>query len=203
MKKIPMLFAMTFDDEGRRVVDFSTFNERAIDALEGREIVATRKMDGTAMMIDEDGNWFARRIVKPGKKIPSGFVEVDFDPATGKHVGWVPAETSPFAKFWREAVREAEDDFEPGTTWELIGPKVNGNPEHAERHILVRHGEIEVEDFPAIEEIMEHDDPRALLEPIFERFRAEDVEGVVWWADGVPAGKLRAKDFFPEMDSRW
>lgn len=200
MKKIPMLFAMNWYD-GKSTVDFTTFNDKAKERLEGKDAVATRKIDGTAMMLDDKGNWWARRIVKPGKKIPAGFLEVAFDENTGKHVGWIPAEDSPFAKFWRKALANAEGDFAPGT-FELIGPRINSNAENTNRDMLVAHGTTEVEDFPTVNEIFASDDPRALLEPIFTGFRDMGVEGVVWWVDGEPVVKLRAKDFFPEMDSR-
>jgi hypothetical protein len=41
-----------------------------------REGVATRKYDGTCTMLDEDGRWWARREVKPGKPRPDNFYEV-------------------------------------------------------------------------------------------------------------------------------
>lgn len=200
MKKIPMLFKINWDN-GTSTVDFEAFNDIARERLEGTDAIATRKIDGTAMMLDDEGNWWARRIVKPGKKIPAGFLEVAFDENTGKHVGWIPAEDSSFAKFWRKALSNADEEFKPGT-FELIGPKINGNPEGVDFDMLVAHGTTKIEDFPEVEEIFASDDPRTLLEPIFARFRDEGIEGVVWWVEGTPVVKLRAKDFFPEMDSR-
>lgn len=69
--------------------------------------------------------------------------------------------------------------------------------------MLVRHGTTVVEGFPSVAGILSADDPRALLEPFFADFRALGIEGVVWWVEGEPVVKLRAKDFFPEMDARW
>lgn len=202
MKKIPMLFQMNWDENGRSTVDFTVFNDTARERIEGKEATPTRKIDGTAMMLDDQGEWWARRIVKPGKNVPAGFLEVTFDENTGNRVGWVPAEDSPFAKFWRKALDLATEEFTPGT-FELIGPKINGNPEGVETDMLVRHGTTVVEGFPSVADIFSADDPRALLEPFFADFRVLGIEGVVWWVEGEPVVKLRAKDFFPEMDARW
>lgn len=201
MKKIPMLFQLDWDDEGRSFVNFAQFNDTARTRLAFGNAVPTRKIDGTAMMLDENGKWWARRIVKPGKDAPAGFQEVAFDENTSKRVGWMPAEDSPFAKFWRKALDNEAEEFAPGT-FELIGPKINGNPENVEKDMLVAHGTTVIRGFPSAQEILNSDDPRALLEPFFSDFRGAGIEGVVWWIDHVPAVKLRVKDFFPEMDSR-
>lgn len=201
MKKMPMLFALEFDDKGNSAVNFDKFNDKAVRALTQGHAVPTQKIDGTAMMLDDEGNWWARRIVKPGKKIPTGFQEVAFDENTSKRVGWIPAQDSPFAKFWRKALDNAEGEFTPGT-FELIGPKINGNPEDADKDMLVRHGATPIEGFPSVDDILNADNPHELLLPLFADFRDRGIEGVVWWVDGTPVAKLRAKDFFSDMDER-
>lgn len=201
MKKIPMLFTLEFDEKGNSTVNFDKFNDKAIAALTSGDATPTQKVDGTAMMLDDDGNWWARRIVKPGKKIPADFLEVTFDENTGKRVGWIPAQDSPFAKFWRKALDNADGEFVPAS-YELIGPKVNGNPENVEKDTLVQHGTQPLEGFPSVGEMLGADNAHDLLEPIFADFRERGIEGVVWWVNGEPVVKLRAKDFFPEMDSR-
>jgi hypothetical protein len=103
------------------------------------EGVATRKYDGVAFTLDDDGEWWARRAVKDGKAEPPGFVAVDYDAATEKTVGWEPANQSGFGTRLLEAVVAQRGSFTPGT-YELCGPKVNGNPERFGEHVLVRHG---------------------------------------------------------------
>ncbi len=95
----------------------------------------TRKYDGTCVRLDADGVWWARREVRPGKAEPAGFVAVQQDPATGKTVGWEPVEQSSFVRFFTEA--RTGDEVEG--TYELCGPKLNGNPENYPGHVLVRH----------------------------------------------------------------
>ena len=75
----------------------------------------------------------------------------------------------------------------PDGTCELIGPKIQGNPERVERHVLVPHGH---ERLPGV--------PRDFA-GLKAHFAFHDVEGVVWWRrpadpdwDNV---KLKPKDF--------
>lgn len=136
MKKIPTLYQRDPKDR-RRVTDQVTPGCEWVLAGEG---VPTRKYDGTCVMLDDDGHWWARREVKPGKTPPRGYQAVEHDETTGKTVGWEPAHQSSFATFLREAVGEATTSagLAPGT-YELVGPKINGNPEHLPRHMVVSH----------------------------------------------------------------
>jgi hypothetical protein len=140
MKKIPTLFVR--DEEDRRyVTDQVTPGCEWVLAGEG---VPTRKTDGTCCMYDGE-RWWARREVKPGKTPPPNYEPIETDPNTGKTVGWEPMEQSAFARWHAEAVGSILDQWpidtpQPGGTYELIGPKVNGNPERVEEHMLVRHG---------------------------------------------------------------
>src|SRR5689334_8260205 len=136
MKKIPTVFDRDWDAPGRPVID--KVNPECQWVLDG-EGEATRKIDGTCVMRDEDGRWWARREVKPGKTPPPFYLLVQTDGETGKTVGWEPIEQSSFAKFHAEALVEAGDyEFPPGT-YELVGPKTNGNPEKFGAHALVKH----------------------------------------------------------------
>lgn len=139
MRKIPTLFQRDPDNRRLLLADVTPGCEWVL-AGEGR---ATRKWDGTCLLYNGDDHppgWFARRAVKPGKDAPVGFIEVDHDPVTGKRVGWEPAHLSGFARWFAEAIEDMDGiTFEPGT-YELIGPKVNGNPEQWDMHWLVRHG---------------------------------------------------------------
>lgn len=110
----------------------------------------TRKYDGTCVRYSKDELWWARREVKPGKPAPPNYVPVELDEVTGKTVGWEPIEQSAFAKYHAEALADPYGLLDEwprrgpmkGMTYELCGPKVNGNPEGLDHHCLIRHGYI-------------------------------------------------------------
>lgn len=179
MKKIPTLFQR--DPEDRAHV-LPIVNPECQWVLDG-EGVATVKWDGTCVMLDASDDWWARREVKSGKTPPAGWVEVDADDTTGKRVGWEPIGQSPFAKFHTEALRQF--DGTPGT-YELVGPKINGNPGNFQVHELIKHGEDQVQ-LPRT-----FDDLRFELT---ERWHLYRLEGVVWWHPDGRRAKLKAKDF--------
>lgn len=181
MRKILTLFRRDPDDM-RRVLPEVTPGCEWVLAGEG---VPTRKLDGTCVMYAERGFWWARREVKPGKQAPVDFVPVAFDETTGKRVGWVPMESSAFAKWHAEAAKHPEGrdaDWLPGT-YELIGPKINGNPEGAEGHELHRHGVISLDDAPRT------------LEGLREYLLAHEFEGIVWHHEDGRMAKLKRRDF--------
>lgn len=97
-------------------------------------VVATRKFDGTCCMFDGD-YWWARREVKPDKPIPHNYRPISVDEVTRKTVGYEPISQSAFVKFHTEAL--ATHDWWPAGTYELCGPKINGNPENLAVHTLI------------------------------------------------------------------
>lgn len=133
MQKIPTLFVS--DDEDRRYVT-TEVTPGCMWVIQG-EGRATRKWDGTCTLLDDNGRWWARREVKPGKEIPPNFVVVHHDPVTGKLQGWEPIEQSAFAKFHAEALEGLP--MKPGT-YELVGPKINRGPDGFTSHVLIPHG---------------------------------------------------------------
>ncbi len=193
MKKIPTLFRRNPDDM-RHVLPVVTPGCEWVLAGEG---VATRKYDGTCVMWD-GSEWWARREVKPGKAAPDGFVAVETDTATGKTVGWEPMAQSPFAKFHREAL-EPVDEFGaltgaslPVGTYELVGPKINGNPERAAYHRLESHANAErLAGWDLTYE--------SLCEHLTSWVAAEGIEGVEWHHPDGRMAKLKTRDFPPEV----
>ena len=191
MQKIPPLFVRNEQDR-HYVTDQVNPGCAWVLAGEGQ---ATRKFDGTCVMLDEDGAWWARREVKPGKIPPPNFITAEYDATTGKTVGWEPIEQSAFAKYHAEAVENIEsigDDerdvpWTPGT-FELIGPKINGNPEKRAEHTLIRHSLAE---------------PLALTDRSFAELRRillflnekYGYEGVVFHHEDGRTAKLKARDF--------
>jgi hypothetical protein len=181
VKKIPTLFERDWTGDRSRVVDQVHPGCEWVLAGEG---IATRKIDGTSCEIHQGGLW-KRRELKPGEAAPPGFRLADRDETTGKSVGWLPVDTqAPEDRYHREAFARLADRQDG--TYELIGPRIQGNPEGESQHVLVRH------------------DPAALAlaEPVprsFDGLRAyltdADIEGIVWHHPNGSRAKLKKRDF--------
>jgi hypothetical protein len=160
MKKIPSLFAR---NGAELTHDYNPLAQWVVDG----EGVATRKWDGTAVRW-ADGQLWARYDARGGKPTPPGFVECqEPDPITYHRPGWVPA-TRPEDKWIREAA--GPSTWQDGT-YEACGPRIGGNPERLNTHILIRHGTHVLDDVPR--------DRAGLI----AYFTEHDIEGVVWWRD--------------------
>ncbi|MGR6319893.1 DUF5565 family protein [Micromonospora soli] len=179
MHKIPTLFRRDPDDRKRVLPEAHPACQWVLDG-EGRP---TRKYDGTCVMLDEDGTWWARREVRPGRTRPPGYQPVMTDDVTGKTVGWEPIEQSPYARYHAEALADSPERHRPGT-YELIGPKINGNPEGVRGHELVRHGDAEKLDVPR--------DLDGLRDWLLAHPR---YEGIVWHHPDGRRAKLKHRDF--------
>lgn len=162
--------------------------------------VATVKRDGTGVLITPEGEILVRRSVKKGKRIPEGFRLAETDAFTGHMFGVEPMGQSSFKTVLEEALQNTSEPLDAGT-FELCGPKVNGNPENFDRHILIRHGS---EILPVIPDMqtVEPDEAFELLKDIFADLKTNGVEGVVWWGADDKRVKLRVKDFFGDTN-RW
>src|ERR1035437_2550723 len=175
MKKIPTLFVR--DQKTHKVINKVVPGCGWVLRGEG---TPTRKYDGTCVRFD--GNkWWARRGVKAGKTPPEMFVKEDYDELTRKTVGWVPASLS---DWWPLIVEASAERKFPKRIYELVGPKVNGNPEGYETHELIPHGEFTIGDAPrtfdALRDYLTHDFP---------------FEGIVWHHENGRMAKLKVKDF--------
>lgn len=181
MKKIVSLFQRDYDGD-RLVRDEVVPGAEWVLAGEG---VATRKWDGTCVLIQGGAMW-KRYEVKKGKTPPLGFVAAtDEDPVTGKTQGWVPVGDGPDDKWFREAL--VNDDASPADytdgTYELVGPKVQGNPEQFSEHRLVRHGADHLLDAPRN------------FDRIRDYFTVVGIEGIVWHRSNGDMVKIKGKDF--------
>jgi hypothetical protein len=186
VRKIPTLFKRDPADMKHVLPEVNPGCEWVL-AGEG---VATRKYDGTCVLVLRDGlavTGYARREVKPGKAPPANWVEVDRDEVTGKAVGWEPIGQSGFAAFFDEAITGIDsvaDGVEvlPGT-YELCGPKINGNPEGFAAHVLVPHGVVECARAPRD------------FEALRDYLLLHTFEGIVWHHPDGRMAKLKRKDF--------
>jgi hypothetical protein len=174
MKKIPSLFARNYDGD-RLVRDEVVPGSEWVIQGEG---IPTRKFDGTAILI-QDGKIFQRYDAKKGRQPPSDFqpAQPEPDPVTGHWPGWILCTD----KRALEAVAN-HNGYVDGT-YELVGPKVNGNPERFEKHALVRHGS----------EVLGAN-PRS-FESIRDFLDAHDYEGIVWHHPVGRMVKIKKKDF--------
>jgi hypothetical protein len=179
MKKIETLFIRDFDNDPRYVTE--TVNPKSQWVIDG-EGVATRKYDGTCCAII-NGIFVKRYEVKQGGEPPFGFIPAnDVDVNTGKQQGWVEVVNGNEDRWHREAYEHLEDKSDG--TFELLGPKIQGNPEKFETHILFRHSQAEQYLFA----------PRTYNE-LKEWFKDKEIEGLVWHHSDGRMAKLKKKDF--------
>ena len=180
MKKMKTLFRRDFKAQSKALPEVEPECEWVL-AGEG---VATRKLDGTCAKVG-GGRLYRRYDAKAGKQPPPEFEPADVpDPVTGHWPGWLPIGAGSEDQYFREAWTSACELGQPGDgTYELCGPKVQGNPEGYASHVLVRHGSI-----------LEPDCPRS-----FEELKAwlyeRSIEGVVWHHPDGRMVKLKRSDF--------
>lgn len=211
MNKTPSLFARNFDLPGNPLTtDFSPGTEWVLDGI-GEP---TRKYDGTCVMLDNAGKWWARREVKPGKNPPPNFQPVEEDDVTLKLMGWEPIEQTGFVKYLKEALDtiatmngETLLTYDRPGTYELCGPKINGNPEGYLEHVLIYHKD--AEKLRVTQPLMEQELRNVLFSVVYSTRAKFDVvkstvtwlnekagwEGIVWHHPNGEYVKIKARDF--------
>jgi hypothetical protein len=183
MKKIPTMFERDWNGDRSRVVDKPHPDCDWVFAGEGW---ATQKLDGTCCLIDH-GIFYKRREVKKGEVPPEDFQLIGFDEETGKSVGWVPVRPSdPSNKYHQEAFDALKAEDANTGTYELIGPKIQGNPERSERHVLIAHSSLGL---PASEQ-----PPRDFV-GIRLWMADRDIEGIVFHHPDGRMAKIKLRDF--------
>lgn len=175
MKKIPTLFKRNPENMQQVLPEP---DHRCLWVIEGFG-VATRKYDGTCCRV-LNGELWKRRELKSGQAAPEGFEQADYDDITGKAVGWVPVTDSKNDRWHVEAF----DPSLPDGTYELCGPKVQGNPEGFVSHHLVAHAE--AEQYPGAPR--DYDGLRHFLE-------GKNIEGLVFRAHDGRMAKIKKRDF--------
>ncbi len=192
MKKIISLFQRNYE------TDHLVRNEIVPGAewVAAGEGVCTVKYDGSCCLV-RDGKLYKRYEIKAGKKAPANFEAAnEVDEVTGKQQGWLPVGEGPDDRWHREAFaamlkwagfdkgHQEQDTWLDGT-YELCGPKVNGNPEGYPTHVLVPHGYGNLFAFPRT-----YDEIKAAFADPDWRF-----EGVVWHHPDGRMVKIKVRDF--------
>ena len=182
MKKIPSLFERNFTTD-KLVRDELVAGCEWVVAGEG---LATRKRDGTACLV-RSGKLFKRFDAKKGKTPPPSFepCQPEADPETGHHPGWVPVGDVPEDKWHKQtwdATIELVGELHDGT-YELCGPKIQGNPERLAEHTFFAHGIELLDGVPR--------DYTGLRTWLAEH----DVEGIVWHHPDGRMCKIKKVDF--------
>ena len=177
MRKIISLFQRNYEGD-RQVRNEVTPGAEWVLAGEG---VATRKWDGTCCLLRE-GKLYKRYEVPKGGKAPANFEPAnEVDPNTGKQQGWVPVGDGPDDRWHREAL-ETPPGLSDGT-YELLGPKIQGNPEQREKHALVPHGRDTMDDCPRT------------FDALRDYLQRHNIEGIVWHHPDGRLVKIKARDF--------
>ena len=178
MKKIPTLFERDRESVGNRVIPVIN---PVCDWVARGEGIATRKIDGSCCMIRE-GLLYKRFETK--KVAPPDFEEVAFDEVTGKRFGWRPVSDAPEDKWHRAALANCLDL--PDGTYELIGPKVQGNPEGVDSYALVPH---------TVENLAFKEPPPRDFDGLRSWLEDKDVEGIVFHHPDGRMAKIKGRDF--------
>lgn len=182
MKKIPCLFQRDFTNR-RHPELLQTVTPGCEWALAG-EGVATLKLDGTACRV-LNGRLYKRYDCKRGQVPPVDAIACcPPDPETGHWPHWVRVTDGPGDQWHREAWA-AQPRLADGT-YELVGPKINGNPHQASRHVLIRHGRLAA-------------GPQRTFGGLLEYLCCSPFEGLVFWRkpgdDDSEMCKIRRADY--------
>lgn len=209
MKKMKTVFVNDYENYGLATHEVRKGCEWVLKG----EGVATLKIDGTATIFMNGKLYkrFDRKLTKRFERmrkrkkdkfiaephmfreLPEGAIPCEEKPdeVTFHHPHWVPIGDGNEDAFYREAIENA-DKLEEGKTYELIGPKINGNPYDLDKHILVEHGS----------EIVENID--LSYEGLKKWLKDNFVEGLVFHHPDGRVAKLRKKDMFRlEIERDW
>jgi hypothetical protein len=127
MKKISILFKKDIHNLGRVINEINPENNWV---FEGKAI-ATQKFDGSACAVI-NGKLYKRYDAKKGKTASEGAIPCqEADPITGHHPHWVICDNTKKEDqyFWEGFNALAELGKVEDGTYELIGEKVQNNPE--------------------------------------------------------------------------
>jgi hypothetical protein len=185
MIKMPCLFIREFHGKNS-----FTLTEQVTPGCEwvlNGEGTASRKRDGTACHIKDGKLWKrydAKKDLKTGeyKAPPAGaFPCCEPDPVTGHWPHWAPLTEH---DYWHHEAFARHHPFlaTEGATFELCGPKLQGNPEGLSLHTLIRHG-------------TELESPVRTFDGIREYLGKFRMEGIVFAHPDGRFAKIRRNDY--------
>ena len=187
MKKIISLFKRDYGGN-RQVYDEVVPGAEWVISGEG---IATIQYDGTCCMV-RNGKLYKREDYKPE---PEGWEPAEPEPNqhTGYWPGWLPVGDGPEDKWHREAfcltIENGVTTLEDGT-YELVGPKVQGDPYGLKAHHLWRHGEIIYRD-----QLVTIDKAPRDFNGLCQWLKGNPVEGIVWHHPDGRMVKIKRRDF--------
>lgn len=198
MKKIPSVFKRGYEGTRQALDEITPSCEWVLEG-EGE---ATEKLDGTACawLDGKPHKRYDRKVKKSIKKrkkkgpynledfkdAPEGFIACEPEPNlhTGHWPGWVPIGGGPEDEPNREAFdRASMGPANNGQTFELMGPKVQGNSMNLAAHLLVPHGGTFHTKAPR--------DFKGLREYLY----FTEIEGLVFYHPDGRRAKVKRKDF--------
>lgn len=152
------------------------------------EGVATVKYDGSCCAII-DGEYYKRYDCKKGKIPPEGFIPCcEPDTITGHWPGWVKVDEKNPADKWFVTAYEMTVMLEnygmklSDGTYEAVGRCFQNNPYNFTSNKLIKHGK----------EIVEVE---RTFDGIKKYLSEHEIEGLVFWKDGIPQCKIKRSDF--------
>lgn len=175
MKKTPTIFKRNSDNMKLVTSQINPVCQWVFDG----EGIATRKYDGTCCMV-RDEKLYKRRELKQGDNLPHDFELVDYDDETKKTLGWVPVDVDNPADKWHTL---AFNSTLRDGTYELIGEKIQNNPEKIIGHKLLLH-DFADEMYP----------PRS-FDGLKEWIKDKDIEGLVFHHEDGRMAKIKKRDF--------
>ncbi len=185
MKKLSTLYKKDPADLGRVINEINPENEWVF-----KSGIPTRKFDGTACAVINRKlykRYDAKRKKKDGmfKVIPEGAIPCqEPDEITGHHPHWIVCERDDPAHKWHFDAWDIWVKTPEDGTYELCGPKVQGNPENLDNHQLIKHGceVLDITDFS--------------FEALKSYLEVTDIEGIVFHSkEDERMCKIRKSDF--------
>lgn len=186
MKKIPTLFEREFKDHN--VIKILPKVHPGMEWVLKGEGVATVKYDGSCCAII-DGEYYKRYDCKKGKIPPEGFIPCcEPDTITGHWPGLVKVDEKNPADKWFVTAYEMTVMLEnygmklSDGTYEAVGRCFQNNPYNFTSNKLIKHGK----------EIVEVE---RTFDGIKKYLSEHEIEGLVFWKDGIPQCKIKRSDF--------
>lgn len=199
MKKIKSLFERDYEGTRRAYDSVVPGSEWVING----EGVATVKFDGTSCMVSDGILYkrYDRKLTKAGyrrkqngetptkgdfKPAPENWIAAESEPNvhTGHWPGWLPVDFSAPENRWHYEAWKIFDCYLPDGTYELVGPKIGGNPHKLTEHDFWKHGSV----------VFDTDPPRDFY-GLEEWFADTYIEGIVWHHPDGRMVKIKRSDF--------